>query len=68
MMLFLHINKTVLFGLSAKYADCSSTIHTILKESGLVDKLSSTNTRAMRSEILSKGGKFRNNNPLPGEL
>lgn len=56
------------FGLSAKYADCSSTIHTILKESGCDDKLSSTNTRAMRSEISSKGGKFRNNNPLPGDI
>lgn len=55
-------------GLNAKFADCSSTVSTILKEAGYNDKLSSTNTRAMRSEIESKGGKFRKDNPKPGDI
>lgn len=55
-------------GLNAKFADCSSTVTTIIKESGYSDKLSSTNTRAMRSEIESKGGKFRKDNPKPGDI
>jgi peptidoglycan hydrolase-like protein with peptidoglycan-binding domain len=56
------------FGLNAKFSDCSSAVNTILSEAGLVDRLSSTNTRAMRSEIMAKGGSFRKDNPLPGDI
>lgn len=56
------------FGLAAKFSDCSSAVSTILKISGMEGKLRSTNTRSMREETSSKGGRFRKNNPLPGDL
>ena len=54
-------------GLNAKYADCSSTVSTIIELSGLKSKLSTTNTRSMAKEIKSKG-KFRKNDPLAGDI
>lgn len=56
------------FGLGAKFSDCSSAVSTILKLSGVEDKLKSTNTRSMREEIAAKGGKFRKNDPRPGDI
>ena len=55
------------FGLNASYADCSSTTSTIIELAGLKSYLSSTNTRSMKSEILSKGGKFKKN-PEKGDI
>jgi hypothetical protein len=55
-------------GIDAKYADCSTTVATILSLAGYSKFLKSTNTRAMRAEITAKGGKFRKDNPKPGDI
>jgi hypothetical protein len=56
------------FGINANFSDCSATVSTILQMSDVSNKLKSTNTRSMRSEISSKGGLFRKNNPLVGDI
>lgn len=56
------------FGADAKYSDCSTTVATILNLANYSNLLKSTNTRAMRAEITAKGGKFRKDNPKPGDI
>lgn len=56
------------FGLNAKFADCSSTIHTIFKESNLQHIISGKTTSQIKDEIKKLGGSFRKNDPFPGDI
>jgi hypothetical protein len=55
-------------GIDTQFADCSSTVRTILESAGAGEYLKGTHTRAMRSEIESRGGILRKENPIPGDL
>jgi hypothetical protein len=57
-----------LISIDTKFADCSSTVKTILKTAEADHLLKANNTKAMFDEINQKGGTFRKENPQPGDL
>ncbi len=58
------------FGLDVDFADCSSTLTTILKQAGQEKIFKGTNTAAMREEIAGKSANntYRKDNPLAGDI
>jgi type II secretory pathway pseudopilin PulG len=58
------------FGCDVKYADCSSTLITILKQAGQESIFKGTYTAAMRDEIAAKSNNnsFRFHDPLAGDI
>jgi len=58
------------FGLDAKYADCSSTVTTMLRNAGQGHLFKAQDSKGMRAEItaLPTNNVIRKDNPAPGDI